>query len=473
LEFTSLWFFLYLVIVSLVYRVAPARVQPLLLVAASYAYYFSWGVDPARILLAFTMAAFFGAHAMSAAGSERKKQIILLSLLTGFVGLLVAFKATAFLPGRMHGWALPLGMSYYTFKVVSYVVDVYCGKTTPERHFLPFAAYVAFFPQIVAGPIQRSENFLPQVRKGNRVRLGAAIVGLQRILMGYFKKFVVSDGLAVLVNLSYGYLDDPGGSVLLGFYAFPLQLYADFSGLTDIAVGAALLLGIESPENFNAPFSAPNPSDFWRRWHMTLTNWLTEYVFTPARLATRAWGNAGLVFSVWLNMILIGLWHGFRWSLLFFGALHALYLTIDALTLAARKRYYKRHPGVSRLTDWIGPVITFHLVACSFVFFRAATFSDALRILGHLSAGIGAISPEFLEALRESSRAIVPALAGIALAESADYLRRRNRQGELVGALPRWGRWSVYCCTAVTVIIMIFLVEGLNATHNPFVYQVF
>jgi D-alanyl-lipoteichoic acid acyltransferase DltB (MBOAT superfamily) len=472
-EFTSLWFLLYLAVVSLVYRRISVRLRPLLLVLASYVFYCSWGPRPALILIASTIASYVGARAIESAGSTRVKQTVMLGLVSGLVGLLALFKSSTFLPGMLHGWALPLGISYYTFKLVSYVVDVYCEKTSAERDLFSFAAYTAFFPQIVAGPIQRSETFLPQLRTPSRVRMSTAILGLQRIVLGYFKKFVVSDGLAVLVNLVYDRLNDPGVPTLLGFYAFPLQLYADFAGLTDIAVGAALLLGIESPENFNAPFSAPSPADFWRRWHMTLTNWLTDYVFTPARLLTRAWGKAGLFFSVWLNMILIGLWHGFRWSLLLFGALHAGYLTVDAFTLAARKRYYKKHPGANRLTNWIGPVATFHMVACSFVFFRAQNLSDAWRIFGHLANGITSSSPEFWLALQESGRTAVVGFIGFALAEFADYLRRHNRNGELMGTLPRWGRWSVYSCTAATVIAMIFLVLGLNVAHNPFVYQVF
>ena len=473
MEFTDLRFLLFLAVVAVIYRTVPVRFRALLLVFASYVFYLGSSPYHAVLLLYATLASFLGALAIASAKSDSIKRGIMLAMVSGLVGILVFFKSVRFLPGFLHSLVLPLGISYYTFKLISYVMDVYRGKTTAERRLLPFTAYVAFFPQIVAGPIQRSKDFLPQLQNAPRVRLNSVVLGVQRILLGYFKKFVVADGLGVLVNFIYNHLYSSGTPVILGFYAFPLQLYADFSGLTDIAIGAALVLGIESPENFNAPFAAPNPSEFWRRWHITLTTWLTDYVFTPVRWGTRELGDAGLVLSLSLNMILIGLWHGFRWNYVLFGALHALYLSVDALTLSFRRRYYRRHVTANRLTNWIGPVVVFHLVAFSFVFFRAQTLTDCLYLLSHVGDFVGGLSAEFVSFLKESGRVIWVACAGVALAEAADYLRRHNAQSELVIALPRWGRWAVYSCTAATLAIMLMLLQSLNMAHNPFVYQVF
>jgi hypothetical protein len=250
-------------------------------------------------------------------------------------------------------------------------------------------------------------------------------------------------------------------------------MYADFSGLTDIAVGAAMMFGIESPENFNAPFSAASPSEYWRRWHITLTLWLTDYVFTPLRMATRNFGNAGLVFSLFVNMVLIGLWHGFRWTFALFGVVHAIYLSCDALTARVRKRYYKSNPMADRLTNWIGPVVTFHLVAIAFVFFRADGVGAASKLFRHLFDGIGRFSPEFQEVLSRPGRAL-PVLAGAyALMEIADWFRRRYARGEFLLMMPRWGRWSVYSCTAVTVMFVVLLLLAGGQNRNPFLYAIF
>jgi D-alanyl-lipoteichoic acid acyltransferase DltB (MBOAT superfamily) len=357
---------------------------------------------------------------------------------------------------------------------MSYLLDVHWGKIEPERRLVPFLAYSSFFPQIVAGPIQRADSFLPQVERADPPRFPTVILGVQRILLGFFKKFVVADNIGAVVNYLYAHLTgDPGAPVLLAFYGYPLQMYADFSGLTDIAVGASLLFGIESPENFNAPFSAPSPSEYWRRWHMTLTTWLTDYVFTPLRMSVRQYGNAGLVFSLAVNMTLIGLWHGFKLTFALFGLVHALYLSVDALTAKARKRYYKTHPAMDRLTNWIGPVITFHLVAIAFVFFRADGVSGVAALFANLFAGFGAFSPEFQRILEGPARALPFMLAAYALMEYLDYLRRRNARGELVISLPRWGRWSVYSCTAVSVVFLLLMLLAAGQNRNPFLYAVF
>jgi alginate O-acetyltransferase complex protein AlgI len=473
MDFTQVSFLVFVTVLAAAYRIAPARLRVALLVAASYAFYCTWSGQMALLLLGATVAAFLAARAIERARSDGRKRAVMLAAVSGLVALLALFKSAAFLrPILHHDLLMPLGISYYTFKLISYVVDVYWGTMAAETNFLAFAAYGAFFPQIVAGPIQRSQSFLAQLHKPKPAGLDTATLGLQRIVLGFFKKLVVADNLALLVNFIYGHVHAAGTPLLVGYYVYPFQLYADFSALTDIAIGAALLVGIESPENFNAPFAAPNPSEFWRRWHITLTSWLTDYVFTPLRMGSRAWGNAGLVLSLTATFFLIGIWHGFRWRFALFGLVHAVYLSIDALTMRARKRYYKTHPAAGRWTDWLGPVVMFHLAAAAFVVFRAASVGDAFYLLGHMGQGWSALSPEFLRLMEFSGVAIWAGMAGYLVLEIADYLRRHNQHNELLGALPRWGRWSVYCCTAVTVVVMIILLMG-SSHYSPFIYEVF
>jgi hypothetical protein len=325
----------------------------------------------------------------------------------------------------------------------------------------------------VAGPIQRGESFLPQMHRPAPARFGNVMLGIQRILLGYFKKIVVADNLLLLVNFTYGHLHNAEIPLFPAFYAFPLQVYADFSGLTDIAIGSAWLLGIASPENFNAPFAASTPSEYWRRWHITLTSWVTDYVFTPLRLATRAWGHAGLVFSLVVNMVLIGLWHSFRWTFVLFGLLQAGYLSVDALTSRARKRYYRAHPGANRLTDWIGPVVTFHLMAIGMVFFHSEQVAPVFYFLAHLGRGIAAPTGLFHELGDASANSVLTGFCAYIPLEIFDYFRRWDQQGELVAALPRWGRWSVYSCTAITALLAIMLLLSGGHNRNPFVYAIF
>jgi alginate O-acetyltransferase complex protein AlgI len=461
LDFTSVAFLGFLAALALLYRLAPRAWRCPLLVAASYYFYWISAHWFVLLLLAATLAAFFAARSKS----------FLLTIVGLLIATLVLFKA---LPLRETGWLIPLGVSYYTFKLAGYLIDTHWGVIEPERRLLAFLAYPAFFPQIGAGPIQRPETFLPQAERASPVPFSTLVTGVLRILLGFFKKFVIADSLGRIVNYVYGHLtSNPGAPVLFGFYGYPLQLYADFSGLTDIAVGASILFGIEAPENFNAPFSAATPTDYWRRWHITLTQWLTDYVFTPLRMSLRSFGNSGLVFSLFVNMILIALWHGFRWTFVLFGVVHALYLSMDALTQRTRKRWYKNHRLANRITDWVGPLVTFHLITIAFVFFRANSVAAVWAVFTHLFDGLGAFSEAFRDVLDHSVHSLFLLAGAWLMMECADALRRRFWLQPLLINMPRWGRWSVYSCTAVSVLFTVFLLLTSGQKSSPFLYAIF
>lgn len=479
--FTSVAFPVFVGVVAVIYRFVPPQRRALLLVMASYLLYFQWNHRMALLLLVATIATYVSARSIDSIEKDRLRSLLAALMVGALIVVLVLFKASPFIIDFLRRAVshptleliVPLGISYYTFKLVGYLMDVYWKKIPAERRFLPFAAYVAFFPQIVAGPIQRAETFLTQIEVAPPVSLSTAVLGVQRILLGLFKKFIVADNIGLLVNFVYQHLHASGTPVAIGFYGYPLQLYADFSGLTDIAIGAALLLGLESPENFNAPFAATNIAEYWRRWHITFTQWLTDYVFTPLRMGVRTWGNTGLVFSIFANMILIGLWHGFRWTFFMFGVVHAIYLSCYALTSRFRKRFYQRHRKFEKVTDWIGPIITFHLVAIGTVFFRAETVTDAFYCLAHLFQGFPQVSPDFQALCNYWGRALVAGIWGYGLAEIGDYLRRRHQTGEVIHALPRWGRLSIYSWTAATIIIVVVLMGAAPGSASPFMYEIF
>jgi D-alanyl-lipoteichoic acid acyltransferase DltB (MBOAT superfamily) len=461
MPFTSAAFLGFLGLVAILYALVPRSWRCAVVLAASYTYYWfssGWFI---LLLLGATLLAFFAARARSA----------LLTSVALLIAVLVFFKA---LPLAGTNWLFPLGVSYFTFKLAGYLIDTHWGEFEPERRLLPFLAYSSFFPQIVGGPIERAQSFLPQIGRADRVAPSTAVAASLRIALGFFKKFVIADRLGEVVNFTYAHLTaQPGAPVLLGFYGYPLQMYADFSGLTDIAIGAGALLGIKGPENFNAPFSAASPSEYWRRWHMTLTLWLTDYVFTPLRMATRSLGNVGLVLSLLVNMVLIGLWHGFYWTFVLFGVVHAIYLSADALTHKARRRWYKAQPAADRITDWVGPVVTFHLIAVAFVFFRADSVATAGAFFGHLFDGIGALSPEFLGIIGEPGNFFARLAAAYLIMEAADAVRRRYWSQPVAAAVPRWARWSLYSCATLTVLLMVCLLLTSNQESSPFLYAIF
>lgn len=473
MDFTRIGFLGFLAAVAVLWRLAPQRWRPALLVVASLVFYCSSNPRKSPILAAGIAATFIAAKLIAGQSHPLRKRAMMAVFVAAMVAALTLFKANPRLHVLPAGVLMPLGFSYYTFKLISYVVDVYWVSIPAEPSLLSVSAYVAFFPQIVAGPIQRAGSFLPQVHCPKAPSGAQILFGIQRILLGYFKKFIVADTLGLLVNPIYDAVHTPGTPLLAAFYLYPLQLYADFSGLTDIAIGAAWLVGIQSPENFNQPFLAANPSEFWRRWHMSLTSWLTDYVFTPLRMAVREYGDAGLVFSLFVNMLLIGLWHGFRLTFVVFGLIHGMYLSVDALTARFRRRYYKAHPAAGRFTDWFGPVVTFHLVAIGMVFFRSSAVRDATLFLAAMWRQPAHWSVAFTALFARYGRVLALALAAYPLVEVADYFRRQNRQAVIWDRLPRWGRWSLYACTVLTLLFAILLIQTSEGERNPFVYAVF
>lgn len=317
----------------------PRSTQPLWILLFSSLFYALWDVRALVPLVATTAVAYFAARYLESAPEGLRRRLVAYGSVIVLVALLLLLKD---LPksARPFQWIAPLGISYYIFKLVSYILDVSWGKYPAERDPIAFASYSAFFPQIVAGPIQRAGDYLTQLRALQPLTQTLFLRGAGRVARGLFKKIVIADHIGIAVAAVYGGPHGfTGAPLLLVFYLFPIQLYADFSGLADIAIGSALLLGIGSPENFDKPFSASNITEYWRRWHMSLTSWTADYVFTPLRMATRNWNRAGLVFSIWLNMMSVALWHGIAWNFAAFGAVHATLVSGEALTQKREKRF--------------------------------------------------------------------------------------------------------------------------------------
>ena len=472
MSFTDFSFLVFIAAIAILCRLCPRQSRSLLLLGASYLFYLTWSARGAVLLAVVTGLTFAAGMGIERARKSQTHAWLTPLAIILLAGYLLAFKIALLGPSRgIAGLVMPLGISYTTFKLISYVLDVHWGKMDASMRLADFAAYVAFFPQILAGPIQRPGDYFSQLPPVPARTADA----LPRIAWGLVKKLLIADNLAPAVNYVYAHLTALHGAPLwVGFYLFPLQMYADFSGLTDIAIGTGRLFGITGPENFNRPFTATSIGDFWRRWHMSLTNWLADYVFMPLRMATRTAGNLGLAFSISVNMIAIGLWHGLTWSYLAFGVVHSLYLTVDAFTSRARAKFFKRRRKWDSAASWMGWLLTFHLVTIGLVFFRAAHISDALWLLGHLFRGLGASGALFW-ALVESAgaRTLAIGLAGYAVLELGERYRPdlwlgRISQGQ------RGVRWSVWGGVTVLLIFALALLLAHSGTpRSPFLYEIY
>ena len=292
---------------------------------------------------------------------------------------------------------LPIGLSFHTFQSLAYVIEVYRGNFKAERHLGIYALYVMFYPQLVAGPIERPQHLLPQFYLEQVFKYDRVISGIKRMLWGMFKKVVIADNLASLVNIVYSHPHEYSGPYLLqATIFFAIQIYCDFSGYVDIAIGSARVMGFELVENFNKPYLATSVSDFWRRWHMSLSFWFRDYVYIPLG------GNRSFQSRTYLNIftvfLLSGLWHGANWTFVLWGGLHGMYVISSKATVLLREkivRISKLH-SFPKLHNCIQIILTLSLVAFAWIFFRANNINDALYVASHLFTGGWSSIYEFL-----------------------------------------------------------------------------
>ncbi len=334
--FNSVQFAVFLPVVFMLYWALPQKGQVWLLLIASYYFYMSWKADYVILILFTTLVSFFGGLALERAASSRQKKFILSAVLIACLGVLFVFKYFNFLSrslDRLCQWIslplhpitlnllLPVGISFYTFQTLSYVIDVYRGETAAEHSLVTYAAFVSFFPQLVAGPIERSRNLLGQIKKPHTFRYQEAADGIKLLAWGFFKKLVVADNLAVYVNQIYNALPNYRGlSLAVATVFFAFQIYCDFSGYSDIAAGTARLFGIRLMTNFRSPYFSSSFKEFWSRWHISLSTWFKDYVYIPLG------GNRVGKFRCYLNLLLTflisGLWHGASWTFIIWGGIH-------------------------------------------------------------------------------------------------------------------------------------------------------
>ena len=328
---------------------------------------------------------------MSKKDTKQERRPYLLFSLFSNLGLLFTFKYLDFFATSanavfgttlpMAELILPMGISFYTFQTLSYSIDVYNGKIKFEKHFGKFALYVSFFPQLVAGPIERASHLLPQLTKNdNKLNYNNVVSGFTQVMIGFFKKVVIADTLALYVEGVYGTYDlHTGFTLWFTIYLFAIQIYCDFSGYSDIAIGCARIMGYDLMENFRQPYFAKSVTEFWRRWHISLSTWLRDYLYIP--LGGNKLGKFNTYKNLMVTMVLGGLWHGASWNFVIWGMLNGLYLSLEK-----RFRIPEFIDGKSKLVKFLAMVVVFHLICLTWVFFRAESFEKAIGILDRMFA---------------------------------------------------------------------------------------
>ena len=391
--FNSLIFILFISIVFLVYPRLGLRKQNLFLLVASYVFYGYWDWRFTSLLVISTVVDFTVSRKIHHSNDPVKRKWLLVASVITNLGILGFFKyfnffidsagallttlgVDAHLP--VLSIILPVGISFYTFQTMSYTIDIYYKKLEPTDSLLDFALFVSFFPQLVAGPIERAKHLLPQISIPRELTKENVITGMNLVLLGFFKKVAISDSLSPIVESIFSSPGDmSSGQLLTGIYAFSLQIYGDFSGYTDIARGIALILGFRIMENFNAPYLSRNITEFWRKWHISLSTWLRDYLYIP--LGGNRNGKLATYRNLMITMFLGGLWHGAAWTFVAWGVLHGAYLSLHRMFLKGRNPDL---PWTNSVAGWTVNIIkvflTFHLVTLTWIFFRAPDFQNSL-----------------------------------------------------------------------------------------------
>ncbi len=477
--FNSLHFLIFLPIVVYLYFLLPLKARRVFLLLASYYFYMCWKPEYVILILFSTAMDYYLGLRIDAVKERKKKRGYLTLSLFCNLGFLFAFKyfnffseSARFLFAKFNVFhdfpvfhvLLPVGISFYIFQSLSYTIDVYRNEKSAEKDFTLFALYVAYFPQLVAGPIERSTHLLPQLSKVHEFSWERVKIGLRLMLWGFFKKIVLADNLAVIVDQSYHAPQaSSGAALLLATYCFAFQIYYDFSGYTDIARGASKIFGIDLMQNFRQPYFSRSIVEFWQRWHISLSTWFRDYLYLPlggARVAPFRW-----VSNILVVFLLSGLWHGANWTFVVWGALHgAAYLFVKA-THSKRKKlmeavFLDRFLIVRRI---INMALVFNFVSFAWIFFRAKSVTDAGIVISKIYQSI--VSCDLWANLSQQSFDMIIWIGLIIFIEFGQKIEEKVSFGhDAPVRLPIFLRWSIY-------YLAFFVILTLGNFHSQqFIY---
>lgn len=489
--FNSLQYLIFLPIVCLIYFVIPKKIRYIWLLVSSYYFYMCWNAEYAILILVSTVITYLSGLLLerikkNSKSGKRSKAVVASSFVLN-LGILAYFKYAGFAAGiaQSVGSAvgidinvpsfdiiLPVGISFYTFQALSYTMDVYRNEIYAEKNFLRYALFVSFFPQLVAGPIERSKNLLKQLNVAKDFNLKRVREGIIVMLWGYFLKVVIADRIAIFVDAVYGnYAQFPGMYLVVATVLFALQIYCDFYGYSVIAKGTAHIFGIELMENFNAPYLSVNVSEFWRKWHISLTSWFKDYLYIPLGGSRRG------IIRKYLNKMIVflvsGLWHGAEMSFVIWGGLNGLYQVIGEMTASLRKAFrikirVRENAFPIKLVQGI---ITFVLIDFSWIFFRASTVADAFNIIKSIFTMDNAqilFNGELFKCGLDLSNFVLMIVAVVVLI-FADVLKAK---GVKLSGVISDSNYAVRTAViiAATIFIIVFGIYGLAYNQTSFIY---
>ena len=475
--FNSLEFAVFLPTVFLLYWFCTAknlRLQNALIVVASYVFYGWWDWRFLSLIFISTLEDYLVGLKIHNTSDERKRKIWLLVSIIVNIGILGFFKyCNFFIDNFVEVFTLfgvkpnisslniilPVGISFYTFQTMSYTIDVYRRKIEPTKDFISFAAFVSFFPQLVAGPIERAANLLPQFYNKRVFDYASAADGMRQILWGLFKKVVIADNCAMYVNAVFGGSGDYSGSTLaIAAVFFAFQIYCDFSGYSDIAIGTARLFGFSLMRNFNYPYFSRDIAEFWRRWHISLTTWFRDYVYIP--LGGSRVPKAKIVRNTFIIFLVSGFWHGANWTFIAWGAFHAV-LFLPLILLHKNRRYtntVSEGKFLPNLKEVFQMFATFLLVLVGWIFFRSESIGQAVEYLG----GMADKSLFSIAGLTYKGLALKSSIF-IACMLIVEWLQRDKKHGLELAQVNKWIRRVIY----IALIISIVMFAGQN---EQFIY---
>lgn len=467
--FNSIEYLLFFPVVVALYFTIPQKWKWLLLLVASYFFYACWKLEYVVLIMFTTLVDYYIGLRLARPGPKSKKKTLLIVSLIVNLGMLAGFKYLNFFSDSVNDvfgffnsnvslpiWniLLPVGISFYVFQSLSYTIDVYRGNSPAEKHLGKFALYVSFFPQLVAGPIERSTSLIPQIHNPLPFDETRLVSGLKLMLWGFFKKVVIADRLGMFVTYVY---DNPaqhtGVTVILATVLFAFQLYCDFSGYTDIARGSARIMGYELMINFNRPLIAKSLRDFWNRWHISLTTWFRDYVLYALPYIKGNQVKYPLLYrNLVITFLIMGLWHGAAWTFVIFGLFHGVFLVLETITEKSRNNLY-RLTGINKsesLMAVLGNFFTLAMVTVSLYFFRASNISDSFLLLKN-SLNFSHTA-ESLAYILKNNEVIFGILMVICLL-IAEHLHAKKDLVKSIGSKPLFVRWSLYSGFVFFIII--------------------
>lgn len=487
--FNSISFLFFFTLIFLIYYFLlkeNTKAQNWLLLLSSYFFYGLTDWKMILVLLVATIIIFLLGKAIHNSNNSKKSSLLsTLGVLTG-VGLLVYFKYFNFFIDSFStllntiglksnigtfNIIMPLGISFFTFKLISYIVEIHRGRIESSSDFVAFSTYIAFFPTILSGPIDKPNTFIPQLQIKRSFNYDLVIDGCRQILWGLFQKMVIADNLAIAINSVWDNIPMQMGSTLFIIaILYSIQIYTDFSGYSHIAIGIGKLLGFNITKNFKYPYFSQNVAEFWRNWHISLTSWLTDYIFMPLNIKFRNLGNMGIILAIIINMLAVGIWHGANWTFVLFGLYNGLVFIplIISGSIFKKKKLIVNKYGLPSLIDFFKITGTFIIVTFGFIFFRAENIHDSfIYIQGIFSKTLFSLPIQDFKKISDGPDIIYTTILAIGFI-LVEWMQRKNEHA-LQFVNPKRNvsiRWGIY----YGLIILIILFE---VSHQSFIYTQF